>query len=81
MKIGVLSVPFQELPFEQALDKIAEFGVSAVEIGTGGYPGNHHCPLDELLSNEKKRQTYLNAVAERNLIISAFAIQKSKYRV
>ncbi len=73
MQIGVLSVPFQELPFEQALDKIAGFGVSAVEIGTGGYPGNHHCPLDELLSSEKKRQAYLNAIADRNLIISSFS--------
>lgn len=73
MRTGVFSVLFQNLPFEQALDKIASFGLNAVEIGTGGYPGSHHCPVDELLASEQKRQAYLAAVATRGLIISAFS--------
>ena len=73
MRIGVFSVLFQDLPFEQALDKVAKFGLTAVEIGTGGYPGSHHCPVDELLASEGKRQAYLDAVAARDLIVSAFS--------
>ena len=73
MRIGVFSVLFQNLPFEPALDKVVDFGLSAVEIGTGGYPGDHHCPVDELLANENKRKTYLEAVHSRGLIISAFS--------
>jgi sugar phosphate isomerase/epimerase len=73
MRIGVFSVLFQNLPFEQALDKIASFGLTAVEIGTGGYPGNHHCPVDDLLAAEDRRKAYLEAVAKRDMIISAFS--------
>jgi len=73
MKIGVFSVLFKNLDFENALDHIVSFGLAAVEIGTGGYPGSEHCPLDELLENETKRQVYLEMVASRGLIISAFS--------
>lgn len=73
MRIGVFTVLFQDLPFEEALDKVLNFGVSAVEIGTGGYPGSHHCPVDELLKSEGKRAEYLEAVQSRDLIISAFS--------
>ncbi len=27
------------------LAHVKESGVKAIEIGTGGYPGNAHCPL------------------------------------
>ncbi|MFN2195888.1 MAG: sugar phosphate isomerase/epimerase family protein [Anaerolineales bacterium] len=73
MQIGILSVPYQDLPFEQALDKIAGLGATAVEIGTGGYPGSHHCPVDELLASAEKRKAYLQTVASRGMIISAFS--------
>jgi sugar phosphate isomerase/epimerase len=66
-------VLFQNLPFEQALDKIAGMGIQAVEIGTGGYPGSHHCPVDELLESKGKRKTYLEAITSRGLIISALS--------
>lgn len=73
MRIGVFSVIFQQLPFEQALDKILSYGATAVEIGTGGLPGAHHCTLDELLASEEKRKAYLRAVETRGMIISAFS--------
>ncbi len=73
MRIGVFSVIFQDLPFEQALDKILSYGATAVEIGTGGLPGAHHCPLDELLASAEKRKAYLQAVESRGMIISAFS--------
>jgi sugar phosphate isomerase/epimerase len=73
MKIGVFSVIFQQLPFEQALDKILSFGATAVEIGTGGLPGSHHCPVDELLASQEKRAGYLKAVENRGMVISAFS--------
>ena len=45
MRIGVFTALFQNLPFEEALEKGAA-GVTAVEIGAGGYPGSQHCPVD-----------------------------------
>jgi sugar phosphate isomerase/epimerase len=73
MRVGVFSVIFQQLPYEQALDKILSFGATAVEIGTGGLPGAHHCPIDEILDSEEKRKAYLKAVESRGMIISAFS--------
>lgn len=73
MRIGVFSVIFKQLPFEQALDKILSYGATAVEIGTGGLPGAEHCPIDELLTSAAKRKTYLKAIQSRDMLISAFS--------
>jgi sugar phosphate isomerase/epimerase len=73
MRIGVFTVLFQNLPFENALDRAVAAGVTAVEIGSGGYPGSHHCPVDELLENEDKRKQYLEAIQSRGLVLSALS--------
>jgi sugar phosphate isomerase/epimerase len=73
MRIGVFSVIFGSLPYEEALDKILSFGATAVEIGTGGYPGTHHCKADDLLGSAEKRRTYLKALKDRGMIISALS--------
>ena len=53
MKLGVFTVLFAQKSFEEMLDYVAASGLKAVEIGTGGYPGNSHCPLDEFLKVKK----------------------------
>ncbi len=73
MRVGVFTVLWQNLPFEAALDKAVSFGLQAVEIGSGGYPGSHHCPVDELLESADKRARYLKAIESRGLILSALS--------
>jgi sugar phosphate isomerase/epimerase len=73
MKLGVFTVLFSQKSFEQMLDYVKESGLTAVEIGTGSYPGNAHCNLDELLESEEKRKAYLEAITSRGLTISAFS--------
>jgi sugar phosphate isomerase/epimerase len=73
MQIGVFSVLFQDLPFEKMLDRVAGAGLSAVEIGSGGYCGRHHCPVEELLASEARRADWLQAVAKRGLAVSALS--------
>ncbi|AGX04897.1 hypothetical protein B14911_25170 [Bacillus sp. NRRL B-14911] len=73
MKLGVFAVLFSQKSFEEMLDHVKGAGLDAVEIGTGCYPGNAHCPLDELLEDEAKRKAYLEAVTSRGLTISAFS--------
>ncbi len=73
MRIGVFTVLFQNLPFEEALDRAVAAGVTAIEIGSGGYPGSHHCPVDELLEDEVKRKQYLEAILSRGLVLSALS--------
>src|SRR4029453_16714065 len=73
MKLGVFSVLFAQKPFEEALDYIASKGLDAIEIGTGGYPGNAHCDLDGLLADEGKLKAFKHAVESRGLMISALS--------
>ncbi|ADU28770.1 sugar phosphate isomerase/epimerase family protein [Evansella cellulosilytica] len=73
MKLGVFTVLFAEKSFEDMLDHVKASGLKAVEIGTGGYPGNSHCNVDELLESEEKRKQYLEKVHSRGLEISAFS--------
>ena len=48
-------------------------GLDAIEIGTGGNPGDAHCNVDELLASEDKRKEYLEKIHSRGLTISAFS--------
>ena len=73
MKLGVFTVLFAGKTFEEMLDHVRDSGLQAVEIGTGGNPGNDFCPLDELLESEEKRKAYLEKVHARGLTISAFS--------
>lgn len=73
MRIGVFTALWGNLPFEAALDKAVEFGITAVEIGVGGYPGNPHAPVAELLSSETKRQEWLGKIKERGLLLSGLS--------
>jgi sugar phosphate isomerase/epimerase len=73
MKIGVFTVLFAQRPFEEALDYIRDAGVEAVEIGTGGAPGNSHCDVDRLVDNADAQRAYVDAITSRGLEISALS--------
>ena len=73
MKLGVFTVLYQDLPFEEMLDKIVSLGLKAVELGTGTYPGNKHCNPDELLEDEGKLRQFKKALEKRNPIISGLS--------
>lgn len=73
MKLGVFTVLFGDRPLEEALDLIAETGLEAVEIGTGGHPGDAHCQPIDLLEDDNKLQTFKQKIASRGLEISALS--------
>jgi len=73
MKIGVFAVLFAQRPLEDALDYIAQAGCQAVEIGTGGYPGNAHADAAALLADASARKRFQEAVSSRGLEISALS--------
>lgn len=73
MKIGVLTVVYQDLPLEQALDRLAALGIEAVELGTGNFPGNAHCDPAALLSDDRRARELRAAVEARGLTISALS--------
>jgi sugar phosphate isomerase/epimerase len=63
----------RDRPFEEALDRFAEMGLEAVEIGTGNYPGDAHCNPDELLADAAKAKAFRKAVEDRGMIISGLS--------
>jgi len=73
MKVGVFLVLFGDKSFEEALDKAKELGLDAVEIGTGNYPGDAHCKVDELLNDNGKLEEFRKEVEKRGLEISALS--------
>ncbi len=73
MKVGVLTVLFQDMPFEKMLDHVAEAGCEAVEIGSGGYPGNGHCDPVALLKDPAAQKKFLKAIEKRGLLLSALS--------
>lgn len=73
MKLGVFTVLFANQTFEEMLNTVQAAGLDAIEIGTGCYPGNAHCPLDQLLEDEQLRNDYSHAITSRGLTISAFS--------
>ncbi len=73
MKVGVFSVILSSEPLEKALDFLVANGVEAIELGTGAWPGNAHCPIDSLLADHKKAEAFLKSIANRGIEISSLS--------
>jgi len=73
MRLGLLTVLYSGKPLEEVLDKLVDMGVGAVELGTGGFPGNAHCDPDELLADESKARALKESIEGRGMIISALS--------
>src|SRR5690554_4424051 len=73
MKLGVFTVLFSEKNLTEMLDYVASKGIEAVEIGTGGYPGNAHCNVDNLLQDQQKQREFMEKIESRGLIVSALS--------
>ena len=73
MKLGVLTVVLSQMEMGKAMKYLADSGVQAVEIGTGGFPGNAHCKPEILLNDDRKLEEYKQAVYGNGLEISALS--------
>ncbi|SDK17787.1 sugar phosphate isomerase/epimerase family protein [Sediminibacillus albus] len=73
MKLGVFTVLCSDKNFDDMLDYVASKGLEAIELGTGGYPGNAHCKVDDLLDNEANLHQFKQKIADKGLIISALS--------
>jgi sugar phosphate isomerase/epimerase len=73
MKLCVLTVPFSSLSLEETLKKLSAMGVQAVELGAGGYPGNAHLNVKELLADDAKVEEVKALAKKYNIEIAALA--------
>jgi sugar phosphate isomerase/epimerase len=71
--IGVFDPVFDNLSLDQMIDKISGFGIEAVEIGTGGYPGTRHCPVQELLDDPAKLRAWKKKFEDRNIQVATLS--------
>lgn len=71
--IGVFDAAFPKLSLEEMIDKFAAWGVEAVEIGTGGYPGSAHCPVQELLDDPAKLRAWKRKFEDRNIRVATLS--------
>ncbi|PLR99270.1 sugar phosphate isomerase/epimerase family protein [Bacillus sp. T33-2] len=73
MKLGVFTVLFSDKTLDEMLDHVTSKGIEAIELGTGGYPGDAHCKVDELLADEQKQNNFLSKISSKGLTISALS--------
>ncbi len=73
MKLGVFTVLLGNQSLEDAIKYLAASGVSAIELGTGGYPGNAHANPDELLADSAKLTALKELVKRYDMEISALS--------
>ena len=74
MKLGVFTPVFGKLDVKQMLLRVRSLrGISAIELGTGGWPGHDHIDPDALLADKSKVRDYRQLVADAGLTISALS--------
>lgn len=73
MKLGVFTVLFSDKSLDEMLQYVSSKGLEAVELGTGGFPGNAHCNIDQLLENEDAIQQFQEKISKYELTISALS--------
>src|SRR4029077_11812957 len=71
--IGVFDPVYEKLSLDEMLDKVGSLGLEAMEIGTGGYPGSQHCPVDELLADPAKAKAWQKKFEARGIQVAALS--------
>ena len=71
--IGVFDPAFPDLTLDQLVEKYQQLGVEAAEIGTGGYPNNKHCPLDDLLADPGKLRAWQKKFDDHNIKVATLS--------
>jgi sugar phosphate isomerase/epimerase len=71
--IGVFDPVYKTLSMDAMLDKVSALGLEAMEIGTGGYPEAHHCPLDELVKDASKAKAWQKKFEDRGIHVATLS--------
>jgi len=71
--IGVFDPVYADLSLDAMIDKISALGLEAVEIGTGGYPGSNHCPVEELIADPSKAKAWVKKFESRGIQVATLS--------
>lgn len=72
MRIGIFTALFNQLSLDEAIKRVRALGLSTVELGTGNYPGDPHCPLS-MLANAGQLKDFGAKLRDAGLSISALS--------
>src|SRR5215467_1266948 len=71
--LGVFDPAYKDLSLDAMLDKVTSLGLEVMEIGTGGYPNNPHCPLDELIADRSKAKAWQKKFDDRGIRVATLS--------
>src|SRR5438477_835497 len=71
--IGVFDPVYNHLSLDDMLDKVSALGLEAMEIGTGSYPNNPHCALDELIQDKAKARAWQKKFEDKGIRVAALS--------
>lgn len=71
--IGVFDPVYEKLQLDEMLDRVKTLGLEAMEIGTGGYPHNLHCPIDNLLADNGKLREWKKKFDDRGIQVATLS--------
>jgi len=71
--IGVFDPVYDHLSLDVMLDKVSALGLEAMEIGTGGYPGTPHCPVQELLADPAKLKAWKKKFEDHGIRVATLS--------
>ena len=71
--IGVFDPVYDHLSLDEMLDKVSALGLEAMEIGTGGYPNNKHCALDDFIADKSKAHAWLKKFEAKGIQVAALS--------
>lgn len=73
MKLGVMAVLFGDMSAEETFKYLHESGVQAVELGSGGFPGNTLANPEVLLKDDAKLQELKDLLEKYELEVSSLS--------
>lgn len=71
MKLSLCTDVLGNLPFPAMLDRVKEYGITAVEMTAGGWAGCPHVKTNELLESETKLAQFRKELEARDMEIAA----------
>lgn len=71
--IGVFDPVYDHLSLDEMLDKVSALGLEAMEIGTGGYPNNKHCALDDLIKDKSKARAWQKKFEDKGIRVATLS--------
>ncbi len=73
MKIGVLTSLYGSLPLPEALDRVKQHGVEAVELSMGHFGSITHCDPRKVVEDDRYATQLLEQIQMRDLTISSLS--------